>query len=73
MSTTPNESRESILNTLRTKSCMKQDVYQRTLAFFEDLKEVLQEITMDLEQAVILHDKRLLVTYQDKGGHGLRG
>ncbi|MBK9417185.1 MAG: hypothetical protein IPN62_07755 [Flavobacteriales bacterium] len=70
MSTTPNESRESILNTLRTKSCMKQDVYQRTLAFFEDLKEVLQEITVDLEQAVILHDKRLLVTYQDKGATG---
>jgi hypothetical protein len=52
---------------------MKQDVYQRTLKpSFEDLKEVLQEITVDLEQAVILHDKRLLVTYTDKGAFRLR-
>jgi hypothetical protein len=70
MSTTPTSSRELILSTLRTKSCMKQDVYHRTVSFFEELKEVLQEITVDLEQAVITHDKRLLVTYQDKGATG---
>jgi hypothetical protein len=46
---------------------MKQDVYQATLQLFEQLKEVLQEISMDLEQEVIRHDKRLAVSFLDKG------
>jgi len=64
---TPKSSRDLILDALRTKSCMKQDIFQRTAQFFEEVKEVLQEITLDLESAVVTHDKRLLVTYQDKG------
>lgn len=65
--TTPPSPRDLIVSALRTKSCMKQDVYQRTLAFFNELKDVLQEITVDLEQEVIRHDKRLAVGFLDKG------
>jgi hypothetical protein len=46
---------------------MKQDVYQATLQLFEQLKEVLQEMAIDLEQEVVRHDKRLAVSFLDKG------
>lgn len=59
--------RELILKTLRTKSCMKQDVYQRTQDMFAELKEVLQAIAIDLEQQVMDHDRRLMVAFTDKG------
>jgi hypothetical protein len=65
--TVPPTPRELIVAALRTKSCMKQDVYQATLQLFEQLKEVLQEISIDLEQEVIRHDKRLAVSFLDKG------
>ena len=61
------EARALIINALKTKSCMKQDVYQRTVALFEVVKEVLQEIAADLGSAVVDHDKRLLVNFTDKG------
>ncbi|MFN6115122.1 MAG: hypothetical protein ACK46G_04495 [Flavobacteriales bacterium] len=70
MSKKPNTTkgpRDLILDTLRTKSCMKQDVYHRTIALFAQLKEVLQEIAMDLEQQVLDHDRRLTVGFTDKG------
>ena len=65
--TVPPAARELIVAALRTKSCMKQDVYQATQQLFEQLKEVLQEIAVDLEQEVMSHDKRLAVSFLDKG------
>lgn len=61
------DARALILNALRTKSCMKQDVYQRTIAAFEMLKEVLQEIAADLSGELEGHDERLAVAFTDKG------
>lgn len=63
----PAEARTLILDALRTKSRMKQDVYHATIALFEALKEVLQEIAADLQQGVAEHDKRLSVSFVDKG------
>lgn len=63
----PPDPREMILRTLRTKSCMKQDVYQRTQHMFAELKEELQAIAIDLEQQVMDHDRRLMVAFTDKG------
>jgi hypothetical protein len=62
------EPRDHILDMLRTKSSMKQDVYRRTMTMFEELKEVLQEVAVDLEKEIIQHDKRITVGYVDKGG-----
>lgn len=56
-----------IVNALLTKSCMKQDVYHNTIALFELLKEVLQELAVDLEREVLHRDKRLQVGFVDKG------
>jgi hypothetical protein len=59
--------RSLILEMLRTKSCMKQDVYQSTMVLFEMVKELLQEIAVDLEAKVKSEDERLTVTFTDKG------
>lgn len=59
--------RSLILEMLRTKSCMKQDVYQSTIALFEMVKELLQEIAIDLEAKVKCEDERLTVAFTDKG------
>lgn len=63
----PTDARALILNALRTKSCMKQDVYQNTVALFEMVKELLQEIADDLGKAVKGEDERLMVAFTDKG------
>jgi len=63
----PPAPRDLILNVLRTKSCMKQDVYYHTVGMFEDLKSVLQELATDLDKEVQTQDKRLSVAYVDKG------
>ena len=64
---TPLPPRELVMNALRVKSCMKQDVYHSTVEMFAELKEVLQEIATDLDQGAQEHDKRLSVAYVDKG------
>lgn len=63
----PTDARALILNALRTKSCMKQDVYHNTVALFEMVKELLQEIADDLATEVKGHDERLTVNFTDKG------
>lgn len=59
--------RALILDTLQRKSGMKQDVYHRTIALFAELKEVVQEVAVDLEQEMIQRDKRISIQYRDKG------
>ena len=56
-----------ILQQLRRKSSMKQDVYQLTTGIFGQLKEVLQEIAADLQAGIADNDKRISVKYTDKG------
>lgn len=63
----PANARSLILGMLRTKSCMKQDVYHNTVALFEVIKELLKEIAEDLEAQVKAHDERLTVAFADKG------
>lgn len=64
---TPLPPRELVMNALRVKSCMKQDVYHGTVGMFAELKEVLQEIATDLDKGAQEHDSRLNVAYVDKG------
>lgn len=58
--------RENVLEALRTKACMKQDVYARITELFDRLKEALVEVAKDLGSQVKLTDERLMVTYTDK-------
>lgn len=46
---------------------MKQDVYANTVALFEVIKELLQEVANDLETQVRGEDERLVISFTDKG------
>lgn len=59
--------RALVVQALRTKACMKQDVYHRTMDFFAMLKEVVEEVAGDLEKEVLPIDERLKVSFTDKG------
>ena len=61
------DARDMILGMLRTKSGMKQDVYQRNIALFADIKELLREIADDLEAHARRADDRIGIHYTDKG------
>lgn len=63
----PADAQGLILDLLRTKSCMKQDVYANTVALFEVIKELLQEVANDLETQVRGEDERLVISFTDKG------
>ncbi len=60
------EYRENVLSVLRTKSCMKQDVYAGIMELFVMLKEVVQEIADDLATNAQQTDERLAITFTDK-------
>lgn len=63
----PEDPRTTILRMLGGKSAMKQDVYQRLLGVFADLKTVLAATADDLNATMEQKDKRVTVKYTDKG------
>ena len=63
----PSGGRSTILRMLEGKSAMKQDVYQRIIAVYADLKTVLAEVAADLSTAIQQKDVRVTVKYTDKG------
>jgi hypothetical protein len=60
-------SKETILRLLKTKSSMKQDVYDRTLEVFKTFKVVAKELAVELGKEAHKEDKRISITYTDKG------
>lgn len=60
------ENRASVLHVLRTKSCVKQDVFASTTELFVMLKEVVQEICEDLATHAKQTDERLAISFTDK-------
>jgi hypothetical protein len=63
----PEVPRDTVLRMLREKSSMKQDVHQRTLQVFEELKRILHEMSNDLDSTIQKEDQRITVQYRDKG------
>lgn len=63
----PPTPRDLIVQAMRTKSAMKQDVFKATTDLFVQLKATLKEVAADLEQEVTKKDQRLVVTFTDKG------
>lgn len=59
--------RQQIVNTLKTKSVLKQDVYDLTLSNFELFKRVFKELRDDLIQQVSKAEQRVKVEYTEKG------
>jgi len=62
----PKDPRDLVLEALRGKACMKQDIFMRTTAFFEELKEAVRAIATDLEEQAHGIDERLQVGYAEK-------
>jgi len=60
-------SKDAILRLLKTKSAMKQDVYERTLEVFQELKTVIREVSVELSKEIAKVDKRVSIVYTDKG------
>ncbi len=59
-------SKEIILQLLKEKASLKQDVYKNTLDMFDELKTVVKEIAHDLKPLAHGIDKRLIVEFRDK-------
>jgi hypothetical protein len=57
---------ELILQTLKEKAILKQDIFKLTIEAFEQFKQVLQEITEVLQKEVEKIDKRIQLEYSEK-------
>jgi hypothetical protein len=59
--------KQTIIETIRGKSSLKQKVYDNTLAVFGMLKEVLQELTEYYNGQIKDSDSRTMLEYKDNG------
>lgn len=58
---------QSILNALKEKSSLKQDVFAQVFTSFKLLKLLAKELAIELGEKAKIIDPRLAVTYSDKG------
>jgi hypothetical protein len=63
----PKDPQDMILQLLRVRSSMKQDVFAKTKAVFTELKDVLKDLVGTLEAAITATDPRVHVEYSDQG------
>lgn len=59
--------RELILNVVKEKSVLKQDVYSNTKRQFKLLKQKLEILADDISERVKSMDSRIIVKYSEKG------
>ncbi len=67
MEKTHQETRQLILNTLSEKASMKQKVYDNTFDTFNQIKEVLHEMSNEYNASIRGADKRVKLEYRDRG------
>jgi hypothetical protein len=56
---------ELIIQSLKEKSSLKQDIYRLNLSLFEQFKTALKEIAAKLHDEIQQHDKRVLIEYSE--------
>ncbi|MFM1930961.1 MAG: hypothetical protein RL226_264 [Bacteroidota bacterium] len=61
------ESKDLIVNLIKERSVLKQDVYACTKSVFEDLKTVLKEVVDEIQADFGETDARVQFHYKDKG------
>ncbi|HEY4798461.1 MAG TPA: hypothetical protein VII99_05215 [Bacteroidia bacterium] len=59
--------KELILKVLKEKSSLKQDVFYKNIKIFEELKEVVKEVTAELKEEAEKIDKRIIVDFRETG------
>ena len=69
MSDTIKNQKEHILNLLKEKSVMKQDVFRNTIASFDLVKKCLEEIAHDLNKETSAIDKRINVSVSETNNY----
>ncbi|WP_321516782.1 hypothetical protein [Marinifilum fragile] len=57
----------AILNTIRHKATLKQQVYQNTKEIFEDLRDVLEGLVHEYNEELKGADEKVLLEYEYKG------
>jgi len=57
----------AILNTIRDKATLKQQVYQNTKDIFEDLRKVLEDLVVEYNTELIDANEKVLLEYEDRG------
>lgn len=64
----PAGKREQIVETLKTKSVLLQQIFDNTQQVFGQLKEILQEYAVEVnEQLEGASDRRIKLEYRDRG------
>jgi len=67
MEKAPLEPKQLILNILADKSAVKQKIYDNTFDTFNIIKEVLHEMSNDLNSSIKGADRRVKLEYRDRG------
>jgi len=58
--------KELILDTLKEKACLKQDVYKKTVATFNDFKAEAEKLAVGLREEMEKVDKDVFIEFMDK-------
>jgi hypothetical protein len=66
------DQREMIIDLLKDKSIMKQDVYKNTVQTFGMLREICKEVTSDLKDELDKIDKRVSLNFIDVNIHAFQ-
>ena len=66
---TKQSGKDLILKVLKEKSSLKQNVFHKNIEVFEELKSVLKEVVDELKHDAVKIDKRISVSYIEKGPH----
>jgi len=61
--------RELIIDALKDKAGTKQDVFRLTQATFANFKKILREVQQEIKREISTHNKRIEVSFRDKGDH----
>ncbi len=64
------EKRDKIFELLRTKTCVKQEVFAKTKETFLTLKEVLKDLSSDYKSYISKYDDRVVIEYEEEGYYG---
>lgn len=63
------EQRDRIIGMLKDKSVMKQVVFRNTMDVFELVREIIKEVSTDIQHEVSKADKRVTLSYSSRGEH----
>ena len=66
------DQREAIIDLLKDKSIMKQDVYRNTVQTFSMLRDVCKEVTSDIKSELENVDKRVSLNFFDVNVHAFQ-